>query len=377
MIALLLMAQAAVVQVPHTPPAPPVPPPIGTSPPSIGPSLIDFRAGPVRCAGQEVAATAPIRPIPALGTVRTETTIAPFAIEFDIGADGRTRSIRPATRPQPTPFIATDDLQPAVAAARFAPGFPRTRCNVQFEVVAVPVEQAPIALIHRYYSLPHQRGYGEQAVERRIRDELATCNAGGPPVMLLRAFPDFERIPQAPGALSMTMVGFDIGRDGRPTRVRTETSDGNPALDAAGRSAVAQSRFRAGAARTGCTYPYHRRQTEPVAAPSLPELASYRPAGSTCEALDEDWTLPPRMTFPAPFGRRAIEGVAVVRYDVAPWGQTGNVVVLASEPAAAFGTEAQRIVQQARRAPSATGATGCVERVVFKLPGRGTDAPVD
>jgi TonB family protein len=353
---LLIAAQVAV------PPAPPVPPP------RTVPTVIDFRAGPVRCDGQEVAAVSPIRPIPVLATVAPGQVIAPYVVQFRIAADGRPLSIRPAPRELAFPYVTTDDLQPAVAAVRFAPGAARGSCAVTFDAIATPVEQAPIELLYRYTALPHERAPGEEVVDRRIREEAPGCFTGKPPAVLLRGYPDFDRIPQPQGAVSMTMVGFDIDRRGRPVAIRTLTSDGNVALDTAGRAAVAQSRFAAGAARTGCTYPYYRRQAQPMVSPQLPDTATFRPEGSTCDTLAGGWTLPPRLIFPEPFRRRAIEGVAVVRYDVAPWGQTGNAVILASEPAASFGVEALRIVQQSKRVPSVNGASGCVERVVFKLP---------
>lgn len=360
MILLSIAAQVAV------PPVPPV----------TTPSLVDFRAGPVRCDGQEVATLAPIRPIPTLAAVAPGQAIAPFEVQFRVAADGRPLSIKSAPRDYSAPYVTADDLQPAVAAARFASGAARASCTVRFEGISSPVTRAPIDLVYRYTALPHQRSFAEAEIGKRIRAEAPGCWAGTPPAVLLRGYPAFDRIPQPQGALSMTMVGFDIDRRGRPVRIKTLTSDGNAALDAAARQAVAKSRFAAGA-RTGCSYPYHRRQAQPMVPPQLPDTATFRPANAACDTQGGDWTLPPRLTFPEPFRRRAIEGVAIVRYDVAPWGQTGNVVVLASEPAAAFGIEAQRIVSQARRMPSATGASGCVERVVFKLPESMTEAPAD
>ena len=81
------------------------------------------------------------------------------------------------------------------------------------------------------------------------------------------------------------------------------------------------------------------------------------------------------MNFPEPFRRRPFEGWAVVRYDVAPWGATGNIEVLASEPAAAFGEQAKRVIASATKAPLSSGMAGCVDRVLFRLPeGTGTKA---
>ena len=66
--------------------------------------------------------------------------------------------------------------------------------------------------------------------------------------------------------------------------------------------------------------------------------------------------------------RRRIEGWAVVRYDAAPWGEIGNVTVLAAQPSADFGTQAQVVLRSAKVAPSESGFTGCVERVRFVMP---------
>ncbi|HEX8216285.1 MAG TPA: TonB family protein, partial [Allosphingosinicella sp.] len=120
--------------------------------------------------------------------------------------------------------------------------------------------------------------------------------------------------------------------------------------------------------RKGCTYAFHRRQTEPLRAPPPPEEAAFRPADATCPSERPAWAHMPPLVFPEEFRRRAIEGWAVLRYDVAPWGATGNVSVLASEPAAAFGEQAVRIVSGARRAAGTQGYTGCVTRVIFILP---------
>jgi TonB family protein len=76
------------------------------------------------------------------------------------------------------------------------------------------------------------------------------------------------------------------------------------------------------------------------------------------------------LVFPENFRRRSIEGWAVIRYDVAPWGQTGNVRVAEAQPAAGFGDAARSIVQLSTRRPSAYGYTGCLELVRFVLPPR-------
>ena len=102
-------------------------------------------------------------------------------------------------------------------------------------------------------------------------------------------------------------------------------------------------------------------------APAEPDLERFRSEGAVCPASKSARDQMPALVFPEPFRRRSIEGWAIVRYDVAPWGETGNVSAVAAEPASAFGQEAVRIVQQARLAPSPQGYSGCLDLVRFVL----------
>jgi TonB family protein len=181
-----------------------------------------------------------------------------------------------------------------------------------------------------------------------------------------RAYPDFESIPQAPGTTSWSMVGYDLAESGRPVRLRTLEGSGNAALDRAAVEAVAQSRFWTGG-RTGCLYPYYRRGPILVA-PPMPEAASVRPTGATCPA-ETGWDRKPVLRYPEPYRRRSTEGWALIAFDVAPWGQTGNVRVLAAEPAAAFGDYGKRVIESATKPKSTAGYVGCVERVRFAMGG--------
>lgn len=76
--------------------------------------------------------------------------------------------------------------------------------------------------------------------------------------------------------------------------------------------------------------------------------------------------------YPRAFSRRGIEGAAVIGYDTAPWGAVGNVSVLGSEPDEAFGDTARNALSNARVVESDSGRRGCVQRVKFKLPPKGT-----
>jgi TonB family protein len=183
----------------------------------------------------------------------------------------------------------------------------------------------------------------------------------------LRAYPAFEEIAQAPGTLSFSFIGFDLDSAGRPRNVRLLGSAGNSELDRQSLDAVRRSRFSPIAER-GCTYPYWRRQTEPLQAPESPSPDSYRPDTASCPKDGSVWAYMPPLSFPHEFERRGIEGWAMLKFDVAPWGGIGNVRVLAAEPAQRFGQEAAQIVGSARKPPSEQGYTGCVTRVLFRMP---------
>ena len=161
------------------------------------------------------------------------------------------------------------------------------------------------------------------------------------------------------------MVGFDIGADGIPANVRTLSSDGNAALDRASVAAIAKSRFVA-QARASCSYPYYRRQTTPIAAPSLPPLQPFKPAGATCDDTIR-WSKLPQAQYPEAFKRRSVEGWAILRYDAEPSGAVANVEVLASEPSPEFGVVAKQVIAEARHPANAARAIGCVRPLRFRI----------
>ncbi|MFD1788660.1 energy transducer TonB [Sphingomonas floccifaciens] len=334
------------------------------APPKV---LFDFTPGPVTCEEGSPVAIAIERPVPAAGALTVSRPIADYVFTFRIDGAGRVGGIALQPREVPNLYLPATDLQPALAASRFAAGAPKSQCTIRYRVAAYPVAEAPVAIAQRFFVLPHDRVYFERDVTLRARDLGGNCYAGKAPTMLLRGFPDLDSIPQPSGALSATVAAFDIDRSGKPIRIRTITSDGNLMLDEAMRRAVAKSRYKPGDPRTGCSVPYFRRQPNPLTAPQIPPRDTFPASGEGCPAEDSRWAFLPTLTFPEPFRRRGVEGWAVVRYDYAPWGQVQNVTVLASEPAAAFGDQARQIIGNARRTASPRGATGCIERVRFKM----------
>lgn len=355
-------------------------PPIGVPPAPAPPAqvLIQLTAGEARCDGGPVQVVRLEAPLPVSAFGNGDNAPQPVTLSFRIDAEGRPLSIVRTDGPpgewrQSHIYYENSDVIPAFAVSRFAPGV-RSNCTIRFDARAWSTTEAPLALVQRYFVAPHQRQPGEQALFRRMHPANTDCIGAGSPRLRLRAFPAFEAIPIPPGAWAHAMTGFDIDARGRPANVRILGSDRNSALDRASIKAVRQSRY-APEARHGCTYPYYRRSDETIAAPVIPDKESLRPAGAHCSEGDTGWTSMPKLTFPAGFESRRIEGWAIVGYDVAPWGQIGNVRVLAAEPAAAFGERARDIVGSARQATSPTGRSGCVDIVRFVMPQKGQEAP--
>ena len=239
----------------------------------------------------------------------------------------------------------------------------RTDCSIAFTAQAKSLGDAAVRDLMAYSISPFSGRLPPEGW-KRIAPAGSTCMTRPRPAPLNRAFPDFDALPATPGARDWTMVGYDLDARGRPVNPRIVEGTGNRALDDASVKAVRKSRFTGGA-RTGCLFPYWRAPAT-LAAPVSPDPASLRPAEGNCPN-DHGWAAEPRLIYPAAYRRRAIEGWAAIAYDVAPWGAIGNARIVASEPAAAFGQQALQIVQSARKAPSQSGATGCVDMIRFVM----------
>lgn len=331
-----------------------VPPPV---PPS-GTVLVSWSTEAVSCEDDARPAflLAP-DPVPTLGYGFVDR-VATVTATFRIDADGRPLGVAQ----QMTGYVPdAGDLLPALVAARFASGQPHARCSVRFVAVRQPVSSAAPELAMQYTMFPS--GTPPRDVWERTRPVGSNC-VEPTPAPLLRAYPDFKEMAGVPGRRSWSMVGFDLDAGGRPVRPHVIYGSGLKQLDAASIKAVAASRFEKGR-RTGCLYPYYRNAVT-LAAPTPPEEDSLRPAGANCPR-DLPFATPPRLSFPEPYRRRSIEGWAVLAYDVAPWGEIGNVRVLAAEPSADFGDWGKRVLASARKTSGTTGYVGCIERVRFRI----------
>lgn len=354
---------ASVIGIPVSGLAAAVPPDIPPPPPLVdadtnGPALIAWQVARITCSEGNLPVAAAVTPFPQSGWSAMRLTEAEY--QFSVDGEGRPVDIH---RPQGGPFVQfTDDLAPALAASRFAQGAPRHDCRVTFKAAVTPLAGVTP---RDAMTLAMTGGAQRKALWDRIRPAGSTCT-DPQPAPLLRAFPDFARIPSVPGQRSWSMVGFDISASGKPLAPHLIGASGNAALDSAARDAVARSRF-VKKARTGCLY-YYWRDAATLKAPVMPDPASVRPKDANCpEHLS--WVGQPNMQYPANYRRRAVEGWAIVAFDTAPWGETGNFRVLAAQPSADFGQAAINTLRPARLARSNSGYVGCVERVRFAMAG--------
>lgn len=284
---------------------------------------------------------------------------APVSFAFDIDASGRPLAIRKGSAA--TPFGVADDLGPALAATRFRPGQAKTGCTIVYSPELTAIDDAPLSALMAYSANQLSGPLPPEAWKRIFA--TGTCKGDAAAGLRNRAFPNFRAIPAEPGVRDWSMVGYDVGQDGASINIETLASSGNAALDEASRAATAETRYWSGAL-TGCRFSYWR-SAGMLPAPPAPEEDAFRPAGATCPER-RDWATPPVLRFPEPYRRRAIEGWAVVTYDVAPWGEINNIQVKASQPSEDFGTQAVAVLRSAR-VEAGPGAVGCVERVRFVM----------
>ena len=284
-----------------------------------------------------------------------------YTYEFRITAQGQTRDIKREDVEELGRTLLSAELAPALAAARFELAESERACQVTFTKRKVAVEEAKLeelmlARIHyRNSRIPDEVWVGFAFGDCRTKRARA----------LERHYPDFRKIEGRPGAHHWAMFAYDIDEDGVPQHVQIVDSTGSDELEEAGRMALTAGRFHE-EPRTGCRH-YYWKYPGLTRAPERPDMASY---GESPEAYDVDdrWETEPTLRFARSNERRGIEGWAVLRYDVAPWGVIGNVEVLDVQPTSEFGAHAASVLRSAKFKPREGGLSGCLDRVSFRLP---------
>lgn len=286
-------------------------------------------------------------------------------LSFSIAADGRTTDISPDDAPR-TSFGA---LQAELAAWRF-PAQPRQNCRLTVRWRVTPLAEAETPDLLNYFAVNRTTGPLRNAVAKRLGGPDADCGArfGGrrPEVV---SFPNFQKGRRPPpGGRSWSVTRWNIDAEGRATNVETLGSSGDADLDAEARRATAETRMLPGPARTGCVYNVYRTGETLPAPPMPPEDQPEDPLQQCPPAVGDRFKARSNPAFPAAFSQRSIEGWAKVRFDIAPWGQIGNVSVIEAQPAAAFGEDALRLVQTSQATPGFEAGVRCVVPVRYRLP---------
>lgn len=337
----------------------PAPPVITPGPVTAQRSLIAWLPGEVRCSGAIITPEFFERPLSSL-TWASQPQTGSVAYTFDIDSSGRTVAIRRLENT--VRAYGSEDIAPSLAATRFAAGSGHSNCTIAYIPRQTSLDTTPIADLTAY-SVNAIAGPLPKDAWQRILDEN-DCRDERALGLKNRAFPDFQAIPAKPGVREWSMVGYDITDDGATSNIQTIAGSGNAPLDRASRKAVEETRYHAGG-RKGCRFPYWR-SPGTLPAPQMPEDNSqFRPAAATCPDRHE-WAVQPTLRFPEAYRRRAIEGWAIVTYDVAPWGEVSNIKVIASQPTEDFGTQAATVVRGGK-AVTTQGFVGCVERVRFMM----------
>lgn len=344
-----LAVQTAVLTIPPAPP-----PPIVTAP--VRPSIISWVPGSVRCGETVVDGSGIVAPSGELRSLPVQSDLS-TNLRFAIDAGGRPHSI---ARLGNQTFRFGSDIAPSLAASRFPAGAPQTTCIVRYEAAARTVEESSLEELVRFSVQP-----GAARLPREGADRITAqsdCLRPPRPQPLILSYPDHRAVPEIPGQFEWTVIGFDIASDGTTTQRRVRMGTDNDTLNAAAIDAVANSKFADGN-RTGCIMPFVRRAGTLTAPPVPEDREDEQP--DICGG-DQSWATSPRLTYPEAYRRRSIEGWALMAYDVAPWGEIGNIRVVESQPSDDFGLQARTILRMAKVKEGA-GASGCTQLVRFEM----------
>lgn len=310
-------------------------------------------------------------------TVRFGSEKPGVTLSFSITEDGRTRDIRPSSarmHPASDEIVIsstppTDQEQAALAAWRFSGG-PRSDCRLTIRYTAKPIVEATKADLLRYFAVTRTRGLIRDAVAARLAGPDANCGGdrrGGRSPRTV-SYPDYkigQRPP--PGGRAWTVVRWGVDAEGRAVDVETLGSSGDTVFDAETRRAVSETVVQGGAPLRGCVANFYR-IGERLPAPDLPEREDDPLQNCPAEVRTRFQARGAPESFPVAFRERGIEGWALVRFDLATWGQVGNVEVIDAQPAAAFGDSGRRTVQAGRAEPSNSHGVRCVVPVRYVLP---------
>lgn len=361
-LALLSSASLAVASVPAPPPAP-----------NIQVKVISFAAPPaaVTCGGGATARLVVGAPIPPrtwqvwTPPVPTPGYVPPKAptsqtFTFSINGEGRVTDLKAGG----SNFWPSDDQAATIASWRFTPGAPATGCSVDVAPTVTALAEASPA---KLFEVAAVEGRNAAPALYKVLDATGDCYKGAHRRPATWVYPDLRPFDDKSVDPPSAVITFDIDAQGVTRNVKAALQHGDPALARATIAAVGKSRYFPGTARTGCRT-FVKARPQASAAPARPANGAFDRPEDKCDITREQMNLPTPMPYPPAYSQRRIGGWAIVRFDVAPWGEIGAVEVLAAQPAQAFGDAAQMLVRTARPKPAGVGYHGCIVPILYAIP---------
>jgi TonB family protein len=283
---------------------------------------------------------------------------------FSVDAEGRVTDLK-AQGSAGVPIYGPSDEQSATLASwRFAAGAPATGCKIDLALTYTALNAtAPAKLFEILAS--EQRN-----APPSLRKALAAgtgCEGGVQRRPNVIVYPDLRAFDDKTIDPAWAAVRYDIDAGGAVRNVRIAAQHGEPAFADAVASATGEAKFFPGAPRAGCFLTY-KAQPKATSASKHPDEAGFGRPGDACKVAEAALNLPDNKFFPAAYAKRRVGGWAILRFDVAPWGQVGAIEVLASQPSAAFGDAARVMIMSARPTPPSSGYRGCIVPVVYAIP---------
>lgn len=275
---------------------------------------------------------------------------------FSVDAHGQVLDLKRA--PGVVSWGADDQLA-VLAGWRFAPGAAATGCQVDLAITYTPIARASPAKLFQF--LADRNGGALGPVRRALGGDCVTEARRRPKLV---AYPDLRPFDERTADPAWAGLFYDIDADGAVRNVQVAAQHGEAAFADAAASAVAEARFFPGAARKGCLATF-KAQPKVTEAPPRPKGETFERPTDDCKVTREALNIPENKMFPPAYAKRRVGGWAILRFDVAPWGQVGAVEVLASQPSSSFGDAAQMVLSSARPAPPPTGYRGCIVPIIY------------
>ncbi|USQ94893.1 TonB family protein [Caulobacter sp. RL271] len=359
-----------------------IPPP--PSDPKAPIRLVSFAAPPVSvtCAGGPVALLEGAGPPPKLWQVWMppvgQASAPPYTppppptaevYGFSIDAGGHPADLKRKTVSNGLGIWNSEEHAAILASWRFPAGAAAKDCSVDLAPSYIPLAEASPARLFEALAADPRNAPPMLRKAVAADGDCVGAERRRPKTM---SYPDTRPFDDKTVDPAWAGLTFDIDAGGATRNVRVVAQHGAPAFTKAVTSAVAKGRYFPGPARTRCYIVF---KAMPKATDAPKREGPPAVDEETCKITREQLNLPENKFFPPAYARQRVGGRALLRFDVAPWGQIGAVEVLESQPTAAFGDAARMLLGIARPKAAGVGHHGCVVPIIYAIPPSGEQEP--